>query len=787
MAKRKKLPKSERIPEHVSGKLHLTGSSRFIGDDLKPAGLQYVKILFSQHPHARIKLLDFSRAQKVPGVSAVLTHQHIPGENQIGLVLLDEPLLPVDEVQYRGQPLALVVAETAATAEYALSEIDVEYETLDPVLTIEDALRKGMDYVPERHIRRGDVEAGFQRSDLLIEGTFSTGAQEHLYLETQRCIAVPGEDEYITLYSATQSTSEVQAIAARVLGVNSKDITVDVPRLGGAFGGKERSATLWACLAALACQHVGKPVELKLTRSEDMLFTGKRHPFEAKYKVGFNRDGKIQAYKIELNSNGGAYVDLSIAILERALLHADNCYSLPNVSITGRALRTNLPPNTAFRGFGAPQSIMVMEHVIERIAHKLKVDPLQLRKINSYQPGDLTPYGQEISETSTDELLERLAKKAKYQDLRRETDEFNLIHDFPKRGLAVIPVKFGISFTTAFMNQGSALLWVYADGTISLSHGGVEMGQEVNTKVAQIVSKELGVSMDRIRCESANTKRVGNASPTAASSASDINGYAANNAALQIKERLNRIAVDLLKEQYQLDVNEGEIRFADDQVFSKTHPAGRLSFSDVVKRAHLSRVPLGAHGFYKTPGVHFDREAGRGNPFYYFVYGCALVQVEVDILYGNSKLLKVFIVHETGRSLNPEIDRGQIIGGFMQGMGWSTFEEVFQDDQGRYLAAGPSTYKIPTIRDLPHLFDIEMVERDCRQSSVFHSKGIGEPPFMYGEAVYFAIKDAVESLADHNTEVELGMPATPEAVVHAISQILKNNIFSQKASKETLK
>ncbi|MFH1733783.1 MAG: xanthine dehydrogenase molybdopterin binding subunit [bacterium] len=757
----------DRAPYHLSGGLHVTGRSRFIGEDNRPAELLFAKVVLSPYAHAQILNINTTPAAEIPGVVAVLTHLDIPGENQIGLVRQDEPLLPVDQVQYVGQPVAVVVATTPRIAEQAVSKIEVEYEELDPVLTISEALDKDQLYIPERRIKRGDVEQGLQNSEYCMEGKFATGAQEHFYLETQCCIAVPGEDHQITLYSATQSISEVQIAAARILGIQCKDVTVDVPRLGGAFGGKERTATLWACLTALACHQTEKSVELRLTRTEDMLSTGKRHPFEAVYKVGFNQNGKIQAYSVELNSNGGAYTDLSIAILERAMLHAENSYYIPNISITGRACRTNLPPNTAMRGFGAPQSIFVIEQVIERIARKLNIDPLDVRLQNIYKTGELTPYGQPIEEASGGELLERLRQNSQYLELRKSTDEFNQCHQFVKRGIGVVPVKFGISFTSAFLNQGSALIWIYEDGTISLSHGGIEMGQEVNTKVAQVVSSELGVSLARIRQESANTKRVGNASPTAASSGSDINGNAARNAALQLKKRLAEIAQQMLAARYNLKVKEPRIIFAEDRIFDTAAPDRKLNFEEVVKQTYMERVPLGAHGFYKTPGLHFDREKGVGNPFHYFVFGCALTQVEVDLLTGQSDLLKVYIVHETGRSLNPEIDRGQITGGFIQGMGWVCMEEIIADEKGRYLATGPSTYKIPTIRDLPTIFEIEMVEVDREGSSVFRSKAIGEPPFMYAEAVYFAIKDAIEALTEHEKEVELHMPATPEAVVMA--------------------
>ena len=758
-------------PVHLGGHLHATGRSLFIGEGAVPEDRAYVKVLTSPFARARILSIDSEGAASLPGVLAVLIHRDIPGENQIGHSVLDEPLLAATEVAYAGQPVALAVGRTPRIAEQAAAGIRVVYEELKPILSVEAALAIGSLYVPERRIEKGNVEKGFARSDHVLEGKVQTGAQEHFYLETQRCLAIPGEDGGMTLHSATQSTSEVQEVAARVLGVSSKEITVDVPRLGGGFGGKERTATLWACLAALACYRTGKAVELRLSRQEDMRWTGKRHPFAARYRLGFSRKGKILAYEVELNSNGGAYTDLSVAIMERAMLHAENAYFIPNVRIVGRACRTNLPPNTAMRGFGAPQAIFVIERALERMSRFLRMDPVRARMINAYRAGQSAPYGQAVREPGAADCLRRLTKNAAYIRLRSETDRFNRDHPQVKRGLGLVPVKFGISFTTSFMNQGSALIWIYADGSISLSHGGVEMGQEVGTKVAQVVARELGVKLNRIRIESANTKRVGNASPTAASTGSDINGYAALDAARQLKRRLLPVAACLLREKTGTKHDPKNLETGDDVFFDRRKPAMCVGFADVVHRAYRERVDLGAHGYFRTPGVHFDRARGRGHPFSYFVSGCGLVQAEVDLLSGASRLILVYIVHETSRSLNQEIDRGQIAGAFFQGFGWCTMEEETTDEKGRYRAAGPSTYKIPTIRDLPETFMIDLVERNRRQASVFGSKAIGEPPLIYGEAAYFAVKDAVESIAGHCRESDLAMPATPEAVVLAVEKL----------------
>jgi xanthine dehydrogenase molybdopterin binding subunit len=608
-----------------------------------------------------------------------------------------------------------------------------------------------------------------------LEGVVETGAQEHFYLETQRCLAVPAEDGQVVLYSATQSTTEVQEAAARVLGLRSKDITVDVPRLGGAFGGKERTATLWACLAALAAHRTGRPVELALKRVEDAAWTGKRHPYRAHYRVGFGDDGRILAWDVELNANGGAAVDLSMAILERSMLHADNAYYLPAVRIVGRACRTNLPPNTAFRGFGAPQGIFVIECALERIARALRLDPLEVRRRNAYAEGQPTPYGQPVGDAHVAELLAQLAASARYAELRAENEAFNAAHVYARRGLGVVPVKFGISFTSAFLNQGSALVWVYADGTISLSHGGVEMGQEVNTKVAQVAARTLGVSLGRIRVETANTKRVANASPTAASTGADINGNAALAAATELRTRLARVAAAMLAPRLGREPDPAALVFAEDGIWDAGAPVERLTFEAVVHQAYLDRVDLGAHGFYRTPGIHFDRVAGRGTPFHYFAQGCGLARVEVDLVSGCARLLKVHIVHETGRPLNLAVDRGQIAGAFVQGFGWCILEEERFDEAGRWLAVSPSTYKIPTIRDVPEDFVIETVERDLVHASVMGSKAIGEPPLIYGEAAWFAVKDAIESLVGYRREATLAHPATPDAVLAAVASLLSRS------------
>ncbi len=761
----------KKLPWHINGRLHVTGASVFIGEDRKPEGLLHARFLFSPVAHARISRLNLDKARKLADVTAVLSWTDVPGENQIGHVIKDEPLFPQEEIMYAGQPLAMALSPYPKVAEQAVKLIELEYDELQPIFDIDEADRNKQWYIPERKIECGNVNAALAKAKYTLSGTVESSNQEHFYMETQRCRAVPGEGKTIILYSATQSTMEVQEVMSHVLGIPAHNIIIDVPRLGGAFGGKERAGTLWACLAGLGAFVTRRPVEVKLDRTEDMLATGKRHPFRSRYKIGFDEQGRITAYDVELLSNGGAYADLSVAILERAMFHAENAYHIPNARIRGRACRTNLPPNTAFRGFGAPQGIFVIEYLIEAVAHKLMLDPLAVRLRNLYKKGDLAPYGQKISETNLRALFRRLQRISHYDKLVADTDEFNRTHRDKKRGLAAVPVKFGISFTTALLNQGSALVWIYIDGTVSVTTGGVEMGQEVNSKVALIVSKILGIPFDRIRVESSNTQRVGNASPTAASTGTDINGNAARAAAEQLRERLLSKAAELLSEKTGKKVRPQDISLINDKAVLTGRSASYIRIPALIRGLYESRVPLGAYGYYATPKVNFDREIGKGHPFAYFVYGCALARVEVDVLTGDSKIIETYIVHETGPLLHDEIDRGQIIGAFIQSFGWCTMEEMPHDARGKYLALSPSTYKIPGIRDLPEKLVVEMVQSPCREASVLGSKAVGEPPFIYGEAVWFALRNAVSVLADHKIIPDLKFPATPEAILLAVEEL----------------
>lgn len=752
-------------PDHLSGELHVTGRTKFIFDELKPVNMLKMKLLHSKYANAEILSIDFSEAEKIAGVIKIFTAKDIPGENQIGVIVKDEPLLPDKKTSFVGQPIAAVVGETIDACNEAIKKINIKYKELKPILSIEEALKNNSIIDKEQKIKTGNPKKYFDKCDNILQGIFKGGGQEHLYLETQRSIVIPDEGNHFFVYSATQSPSEIQDVTARILNLKRKDITVDVKRLGGAFGGKERSATIWAALTALACFLTKRPVEFKLTRIEDIKYTGKRHPFETHYKVGFNNDGKIIAADFKFYINGGAYADLSTAILERGLWHLDNAYHIKNMTASGLALRTNLPPNTAFRGFGAPQGIFSIEYIIERIAFKTNKDIFEIRELNAYKEGEKTPYSQPVYEVCFDEIFKKLKENSNYLSLRKQCNDFNNKNKFLKKGIGIIPVKFGISFTTTFLNQGTSLIWVYTDGSISVSHGGVEMGQEINTKIAQIVANEFGVDIEKIKMESTNTKRAANTSPTAASCAIDLNGNAAKIASQKIISRLISLAVKIFKKDFNKEVKKSDICFKNNYVFDKNNDNEKIPFSSLVNKAYINRINLGAQAFYKTPNIYFNSEKGKGHPFYYFVYGAALTEVKVDTLTGMYKFEKVFIVHENAKTLNYNVDLGQIEGAFIQGLGWCTMEEVLYNEKGENITSSTSTYKIPTISDLPEVFSVDIMDRIRKFSSVYGLKGIGEPPFIYGQSAYFALKNAVESISNHKKESFLRFPATPEAVL----------------------
>ncbi len=758
--------------KHLSGLLHVTGTSRFTGEEHLPSNLYFVGIKYSNIAKAKIIGIETKIAENIKGVKCVIIAKDIPGINNISHGLDIQPLLPENNIEYVGQPLALVVAENQELADKAANLIDVKYEELKPIITLDDAIANESYYDAVRIIEKGNIEEAFKNADFVIEDIVEmTSAQEQLYLETQRTMVIPDDDGGFTLYSSTQSTTDAQKMTAKILNLPQNKITVDVKRLGGAFGGKEFQAGIWAALAGLASYISQEPVLLSLDRITDMITTGKRHPFKINYKFAFNKNGKFQALKSELYANGGAFVDLSIAILERALFHSDHAYFFPNVKITGYACKTNVVPNTAFRGFGGPQGIFPTELAIERAAKILKMDPMEIRIKNFYTENQKTHYDMIVKEAVDEEMFNILKENSQYLQLKEDVKKFNEENEFIKQGIGIIPSKFGVSFTAGFLNQGSALIWIYGDGTISLSHGGIEMGQQVNLKIASVVANNLGVNISRIRVETANTKRVGNASPTAASTGSDINGNAALNASMKLKKRLTEAAKKYLKENHQQDSKIENILFKDEKIFDKTVPEIKINFAVLVNYAYMNTIDLGAHGYYYTEGIIFDRTVWKGSPFNYFVYGGCISLMEIDILTGEYQLKKTYIVHDSSKSLNEEIDKGQIYGAFVQGYGYCTMEELVYDEKGNFKAISPSTYKVPTIYDIPKTFEIDMIDIERDESSVLKSKAVGEPPFIYGLSGWFALYNAIDSVNQKNKKISLKFPATPEAVLIAIENL----------------
>lgn len=747
-------------PVHISGRDHVTGRSQFIDDIPKPRNVLYVKVLVSPIAKGKISKLEIQKAKEITGVCAVLTAKDIPGENQIGGIIPDEVCMADGHVQFIGEPIAVVAAESAEIAEAALKEIELEIEEETPVLTVRDALEKEQFVGPVRKIERGDVESVFANCPNYLEGTIRNDGQEHFYLETQSALTVPEDNGGMTVYSSSQGPNDIHKMVANVLGMPQHMITVDIKRLGGGFGGKESQATIWACLAALVTYYTNRPAILRLTRDEDMLSTGKRHAYESDYRVAYDNEGKILAYSVELNSNSGAVADCSTSVLERAMLHAENSYHIENIKVIGRPCKTNIHPATAFRGFGGPQGIFVIEFVLERIANKLGLDPYDVRMKNMYHVGDSAPYGQEILNAEHIEtIFEKLRKDSNWDERKRQIALFNKNNKYQKKGIGITPVKFGISFTAAHLNQGSALVHVYLDGSISVSHGGIEMGQEVNTKIAQIAATNFGVPLSFIRVESNNTKRVANSSPTAASSGCDLNGNAVDVASMKVVKRLKEFLLKIYPDKqtesengYIYEVIEGKINYE----------KPLITFKELIKRAYFDRVDLSAHGFYATPGVHFDRDAGLGHPFLYYVFGAAVSEVTVDTLTGQVSLDYARILHDCGNSINPMVDIGQVQGAFVQGIGWVTTEDLVYNEKGKLLSSSPATYKIPTIGDIPDNFCVEILEGSTNEPGIKRSKAIGEPPFIYGESVFFAIVDAISSTG--RFPMELSIPATPEKV-----------------------
>ncbi|HZF83269.1 MAG TPA: xanthine dehydrogenase molybdopterin binding subunit [Burkholderiaceae bacterium] len=746
--------------EHDSAALHVSGAARYVDDLKEPRELLHAAVGLTEIACGAVLSLDLDAVRSAPGVVAVLTLDDVPGHADIGPVFPGDPLLAGERVKYHGQALFAVAAQSLIQARRALRLAKVEYATEDPLIDPLKAKAQERFVRPPHHMRRGDAKAALASAPHVLEARQFVGGQEHFYLEGQASMALPSDDGGMLVHTSSQHPSEVQKLVAEVLAIPLAKVTVEVRRMGGGFGGKETQAAPFACLAALLAHKTGRAVKLRLPRAEDMRLTGKRHPFHNRYRVGFDDEGRLLAAQLELVGDCGHSPDLSDAIVDRAMFHADNAYFIPDVAISGYRSFTNIVSHTAFRGFGGPQGMMIIERAMDDIARAVGKDPLEVRKLNLYggMGRELTPYHQKVEHNLLGELIARLEQSSDYATRRSAIHEFNAQSPVLKRGMALTPVKFGISFTAQHLNQAGALVHLYTDGSIQLNHGGTEMGQGLNTKVAQIVAEEFQVPLERVVITATRTDKVPNTSPTAASSGTDLNGMAARDAARTLKKRL----VDFLAERD--GVKPQEIRFEHGGV---TVGAQHLGFAEVIQAAYFARIQLSATGFYRTPKIFYDREKGQGHPFFYFAYGAAVSEVEVDTLTGEYRVRRVDILHDVGRSVNPAIDIGQIEGGFVQGMGWLTTEELRWDDTGKLLTVGPATYKIPAVSDAPEDFRVALFERPNEEDSVYLSKAVGEPPFMLAISVWSALRDAIASLADYRLSPDLDTPATPERVLWA--------------------
>ena len=748
---------------HDSAVAHVTGAARFIDDLPEPRGLLHAFIRLSDRARARVVRLDTAPAAAAPGVAAVLSARDLAHATDIGPVFPGDPVFAGETVEYDGQSILAVAAETLEQARAAAGLAVVELEDLPAILTVEEALAAGSFVLPSQVMRRGDAAAALAEAPHRLRGRLVIGGQEHFYLEGQVALALPGDDGGMHVLSSTQAPTEVQHLVAKVLGLSDAAVVVETRRMGGGFGGKETQAALPACVAALLAARTGRPVKLRLDRDDDMRLTGKRHDFVASWEVGFDAEGVVRALDLTLASRCGVSPDLSGAVNDRAMMHADNAYFLPHVTVTSHRCRTNTASSTAFRGFGGPQGMMAVEAVMDEVARSLGKDPLEVRRTNLYGgPGrDTTPYGMAV-EPGLRELVDGLAEQAGYAARREEVARFNAGSRWVKRGLALTPVKFGISFTSTFLNQAGALLHLYTDGSALLSHGGTEMGQGLYVKVAQVVAEELGLPLERVRLASTRTDKVPNTSPTAASSGSDLNGAAARAAARTLRERLAEVAAP------RLGCPAAEVAFEGGEL----RGGGRaLPFAEVARAAHAARVSLSATGYYRTPEIYWDAAAYQGRPFFYFACGAAVAEVEVNALTGEHRLRRVDLVHDVGRSLNPAIDRGQVEGAFVQGAGWLTSEELWYDAAGRLGTHAPSTYKIPTCSDVPEDFRVTLLERPNREATVHRSKAVGEPPLMLAISVFHALRDAVAAAGRPRALPPLDAPATAERVLLAMEAV----------------
>jgi xanthine dehydrogenase large subunit len=747
---------------HDSAHLHVSGAARYCDDEVEPADMLHLAFGQSTCAHGRIVALDLSAVRAAPGVVAVYTAADIPGVNDVSPVAGDDPLLADGHVLFVGQPVFLVAATSQVAARKAARLGRIDYAPLPACLTVAQAQVAQSLIEPTQRMARGDPDAALATAPHRLSGRFDIGGQDHFYLEGQVAVARPGEDGQIHVVSSTQHPSEVQHLVAHLLGLPSADVTVEVRRMGGAFGGKETQAALFAAAAALVARLTGRSAKFRCDRDDDMVMTGKRHDFRIAYDVGCDAAGRVLALKLLLSARCGATFDLSASINDRAMFHADNCYFLPDVEILSERLKTHTVSNTAFRGFGGPQGMLAIERVMDHIAIALGHDPLDVRLANVYAPGrDVTPYGMTVADNIAPQIMTRLRRDARYDARRADVAAFNARNTVLKKGISLTPVKFGISFTTTHLNQAGALVHVYADGSIQINHGGTEMGQGLYIKVAQVVAQVFAVPVGQVRITATRTDKVPNTSATAASSGADLNGMAAYHAAVAIRERLTAFLTRTLA------CDAGDVRFTADGVVAG---AVTMTFAALCRKAYLGRIQLSATGFYATPEIAYDRAVHQGRPFYYFAYGAAVSEVVIDTLSGEHRVLAVDILHDVGRSLNPEIDLGQIEGGFLQGQGWLTTEELVFDATGRLLTHSPATYKIPTASDRPRHFTIALWDGENVKPTIHRSKAVGEPPLMLANSVFLALVQAIAATAPASRAIPpLDAPATPERILRAIA------------------
>ncbi len=755
---------------HDSAHKHVSGEAIYIDDMPEPPGLLHVHIAQSSIAHAKIKKLDLTDVAAAEGVVAVFTADDIPGHNDVSPIVGDDPMFAEELISYWGQSLFAVAAETQEQARKAARLAKIELEPLPAILSIDDAMNAQSFLEAPYTMGHGDTATAITSAPHKLDGRIDIGGQEHFYLEGQAAMALPGEDDDITVFSSTQHPTEIQHKVAHVLGVPNHAVTIEVRRMGGAFGGKESQGNLPACTAALVARSTGRPTKVVYDRDDDIMITGKRHDFRIDYKVGFTDDGQILGIEFDQALRCGMSWDLSEPIGDRAMFHADNCYYLPATRITSFRCKTNTQSNTAFRGFGGPQGMVGIERVIDHIAHHLDLDPLAVRQANFYDhktirngSRSITPYQMKVEDCVIQDIFDELLRSSDYRKRREDIHSWNADNTIIKRGIAITPVKFGISFTKSFLNQAGALIHVYNDGSIGLNHGGTEMGQGLFTKVAQVVAEEFQVDLARVKITATTTAKVPNTSATAASSGSDLNGMAAANAAKKIKQRL----IDFLSEQYQCTPE--SIRFRSGHVEAGTKT---LTFDEAIMQAYMARISLSATGFYATPKISWDKAEGRGRPFLYFAYGAAVTEAAIDTLTGENRLLRVDILHDVGKSLNPVLDLGQIEGGFVQGAGWLTMEELVWNDDGRLMTHAPSTYKIPTCADRAPDMRINLFDRgENAEATIHRSKAVGEPPLMLGISALLALSDAVNACASGKAYPALDAPATPERVLFAVDRL----------------